>query len=38
MFYTILFLQKNIPVVFCSEKQNPGTAHYCKYDHIKGNA
>lgn len=39
MFYTILFLQKNVPVVFCSEEHDPGIpAYYHNYDHINGNA
>lgn len=39
MFYSILFLKKNVPVVFCSEERDPSTsAYYHKYKHINGNA
>ena len=39
MFYSILFLKKNVPVVFCSEKHDPSiSAYYLKYNHINGNA
>lgn len=39
MFYSILFLMKNVPVVFCSEGHDPSiSAYYHKYKHINGNA
>ena len=39
MFYSILFLEKNVPVVFCSEDHDPSiSAFYQKYKHINRSA
>lgn len=39
MFYSILFLKKYVPVLFCSEEHDPSTsAYYHTYTHINRNA